>query len=311
VRYPRPLQIGARRPFARPGTLRTPAHWCTNGAPFTHRRVSALPPARTHCTASSAHRPCTQLTRLGEPELASAASVASRPLPNGAPIAPPCTSSLTSYALLCPATPRRGGVITFDAGLVISAVTLGEGLAVLKSTPSDERAASASAPHRGDVWCMLCTVCLRGLSACHLWRGGKGASPRPASGFGRRFLVHPRARPWPTIGAPRRSRRLRRPRRLRLHQQPRVWWGAVAEPAGCSMRAQMAGEYAAAFGGAASMLCKRAFDAVACRAIARSIVGGASDGRNLQVRAGCLIAAHSDTQRLRIGSKRVRLAWGW
>ena len=91
VRYPRPLQIGARRPFARPGTLRTPAHWCTNGAPFTHRRVSALPPARTHCTASSAHRPCTQLTRLGEPELASAASVASRPLPNGAPIAPPCT----------------------------------------------------------------------------------------------------------------------------------------------------------------------------------------------------------------------------
>ena len=105
----RPLQIGARRPFARPGTLRTPAHWCTNGAPFTHRRVSALPPARTHCTASSAHRPCTQLTRLGEPELASAASVASRPLPNGAPIAPPCTSSLTSYALLCPACERAAG----------------------------------------------------------------------------------------------------------------------------------------------------------------------------------------------------------
>jgi hypothetical protein len=109
VRYPRPLHIGARRPFARPGTLRTPAHWCTNGAPFTHRRVSALPPARTHCTASSAHRPCTQLTRLGEPELASAASVASRPLPNGAPIAPPCTSSLTSYALLCPACERAAG----------------------------------------------------------------------------------------------------------------------------------------------------------------------------------------------------------
>ena len=29
------------------------------------------------------------------------------------------------------------------------------------------------------------------------WRGGKGASLRPASGFGRRFLVHPRARPCP------------------------------------------------------------------------------------------------------------------
>ena len=123
-------------------------------------------------------------------------------------------------------------MITFDAGLVISAVTLGEGLAVLKSTPSDERAASASAPHRGDVWCMLCTVCLRGLSACHLWRGGKGASPRPASGFGRRFLVHPRARPWPTIGAPRRSRRLRRPRRLGLPLHPR---GAAA-PVAAFMR---------------------------------------------------------------------------
>ena len=133
-------------------------------------------------------------------------------------------------------------MITFDAGLVISAVTLGEGLAVLKSTPSDERAASASAPHRGDVWCMLCTVCLRGLSACHLWRGGKGASPRPASGFGRRFLVHPRARPWPTIGAPRRSRRLRRPHCLRLPEQPRVWWGAVAALAGRRSRTQAAVE---------------------------------------------------------------------
>jgi hypothetical protein len=184
-------------------------------------------------------------------------------------------------------TPRRGGVITFDADLAFSAAKLGVRLAVTTSTPSDESAASVSAPHRGVVWYAVRSICLRGLSACHFWRGGKGASPRPASGFGRRFLVHPRARPWPTIGAPRRSRRLRRPRRLRLPQQPRVWWGAVAEPAGCSMRAQMAGGGAAAFGGAASMLFERGFDAVACRVIARSIGGGASDGAMLQVRAGC------------------------
>ena len=32
----------------------------------------------------------------------------------------------------------------------------------------------------------------------HLWRGGKGTCLRPASGFGRRFLVHPRACPCPS-----------------------------------------------------------------------------------------------------------------
>ena len=106
MRHPRPPRISARRPFARPGTLRTPAHWCTNGAPFAHRRISAPPPARTHCTAaSSAHRPCTHLTRLGEPELASAASVPPRPLPNGAPIAPPYTECCLVTHIVCPPVP--------------------------------------------------------------------------------------------------------------------------------------------------------------------------------------------------------------
>ena len=140
-----------------------------------------------------------------------------------------------------------------DEAIVFSAAKLGASLAVTRSTPSDESAASASVPHRGDVWCAVRSVSLRGLKACPIWRGGKGVSPRPASGFGRRFLVHPRARPWPTIGAPRRSRRLRRPRRLGLPLHPR---GAAAPVAAFMRRhrwTQVAGDAGSACRGASGV----------------------------------------------------------